>query len=155
MTQDQIREIAWIAWKGAANAFRMYPDNKHTFTDYWDGAKNQFDQFKTPAPPPAGEKMREAVDWFMSTIPLDNGNTYLPGFNESLKALREVMSQPPGNDDVIKKAKVSLIWQMIEEWQDARSGEDIHAPLVSYNEIEADLYEWLEKIDPNPTPPNK
>lgn len=32
-----IKEVAWEAWKSAANAFRMYPDNKHTFADYWDG----------------------------------------------------------------------------------------------------------------------
>jgi len=44
--EDIIREIAYIAWKAAANAHRMYPDNKHTFTDYWDAAKTQFDKFK-------------------------------------------------------------------------------------------------------------
>lgn len=48
MNQEQVREIAWIAWKGAANAFRMYPDNKHTFTDYWNAAKDQFTAYSTP-----------------------------------------------------------------------------------------------------------
>jgi hypothetical protein len=48
MTEDQIKEIAGIAWKGAANAHRLYPNNKHTFSDYWEGAKSQFDQFSTP-----------------------------------------------------------------------------------------------------------
>lgn len=43
MDKQKIKEIASIAWKGAANAFRMYPDNKHTFEEYWNGSKNQFD----------------------------------------------------------------------------------------------------------------
>lgn len=28
-------DIAMHAWTNAANAYRMYPDNKHNFTDYW------------------------------------------------------------------------------------------------------------------------
>jgi hypothetical protein len=44
---ETIRQIAMMAWQGAANAFRMYPENKHTFSSYWDAAKSQFDQFKT------------------------------------------------------------------------------------------------------------
>jgi len=34
--EDLLREAAWAAWLSAANAYRMYPDNKHTFTDYWN-----------------------------------------------------------------------------------------------------------------------
>lgn len=49
MTQEQkeelVRQIAWVAWKGAANAFRMYPDNKHTFTEYWHGSKPAFNDY--------------------------------------------------------------------------------------------------------------
>ncbi len=45
MTEEQVRQIAWIAWKGAANAHRLYPDNKHTFTEYWDAAKEQYKEF--------------------------------------------------------------------------------------------------------------
>jgi len=33
------RTIAHAAWTAAANAFRMYPDNKHTFSNYWETAK--------------------------------------------------------------------------------------------------------------------
>lgn len=33
---EQARLIAYEAWKSAANAYRMYPDNKHTFDDYWE-----------------------------------------------------------------------------------------------------------------------
>lgn len=33
------RTIAYAAWTAAANAFRMYPDNKHTFSNYWETAK--------------------------------------------------------------------------------------------------------------------
>lgn len=29
------KDIAFKAWKAAANAFRLYPNNKHTFSDYW------------------------------------------------------------------------------------------------------------------------
>lgn len=28
MTKENVKEIASIAWKGAANAHRMYPDKK-------------------------------------------------------------------------------------------------------------------------------
>jgi hypothetical protein len=40
-----VQDIAGIAWKGAANAFRMYPENKHTFAAYWDASKSQFNKF--------------------------------------------------------------------------------------------------------------
>lgn len=42
MTKEEVKEIAYLAWKGAANAHRLYPDNKHTFTEYWSGAEDQF-----------------------------------------------------------------------------------------------------------------
>lgn len=45
MTKEDVKLIASIAWKGAANAHRMYPDNKHTFAEYWDGAESQFSDF--------------------------------------------------------------------------------------------------------------
>lgn len=44
--EELTKQIAWMAWKGAANSFRLYPDNNHTFTDYWAGAESQFDEFK-------------------------------------------------------------------------------------------------------------
>ena len=37
-TEDR-RTTAYAAWRAAADAFRMYPDNKHTFSDYWETAK--------------------------------------------------------------------------------------------------------------------
>ncbi len=48
MTTEEIKEIAYIAWKGAANAHRMYPENKHTFSEYWRGAESQFNRFMKP-----------------------------------------------------------------------------------------------------------
>jgi hypothetical protein len=33
------RQIAYAAWRAAADAFRMYPDNKHTFSDYWEAVQ--------------------------------------------------------------------------------------------------------------------
>jgi hypothetical protein len=43
--EDIVKEIAWLAWKSAAWSYRMTPDAKHTFTDYWGSAKDQYDQF--------------------------------------------------------------------------------------------------------------
>jgi hypothetical protein len=48
MTNENVKEIASIAWKGAANAHRMYPENKHTFSEYWNGAESQFNKFCQP-----------------------------------------------------------------------------------------------------------
>ena len=45
MTNENVKEIASIAWKGAANAHRMYPDNKHTFNEYWIESESQFNKF--------------------------------------------------------------------------------------------------------------
>lgn len=45
ISEEKVKEIAWIAWKGAANAYRMYPENKHTFSEYWDAAKTQFEDY--------------------------------------------------------------------------------------------------------------
>ncbi len=45
MDKQKLKEIANMAWRGAANAFRMYPNNKHTFVDYWTGSESQFDQY--------------------------------------------------------------------------------------------------------------
>lgn len=42
---ERIRAIAAKAWQGAANAHRMYPQNKHTFSNYWDAAASQFKEF--------------------------------------------------------------------------------------------------------------
>ena len=39
MTEERLKEIAATIWKDCANAHRMYPDNKHTFADYWDRSK--------------------------------------------------------------------------------------------------------------------
>jgi len=33
------RTVAYAAWRAAADAFRMYPDSKHTFSDYWETVK--------------------------------------------------------------------------------------------------------------------
>lgn len=48
--EERIKEIAGLAWRGAANAFRMYPNNKHTFSNYWESAKNQFKEFEQSQP---------------------------------------------------------------------------------------------------------
>ncbi len=60
--EKTVRQIAAIVWKGAANAYRLYPDNKHTFVGYWDAAKSQFDEFiqSLPSPDPAPPVESEA-----------------------------------------------------------------------------------------------
>jgi len=39
---EEIKEIAYKAWRAAANAHRMYPENKHTFTEYWILAEEEY-----------------------------------------------------------------------------------------------------------------
>lgn len=34
--KHKARELMWIAWKAGYNSCRMYPDQKHTFIDFWD-----------------------------------------------------------------------------------------------------------------------
>jgi hypothetical protein len=43
--EERVKEIANQAWKDCANAHRLYPDNKHTFTEYWESAKDQYESF--------------------------------------------------------------------------------------------------------------
>lgn len=50
----------------------------------------------------------------------------------------------------IKKVKIELLWELIEEWQMERDPHiDINESVLSYNDIEVSLYEKLEKIDPS------
>lgn len=50
----------------------------------------------------------------------------------------------------IKKIKLDLLWELIEEWQCARDGEeDINEPKFSFNDIEISFYDKIEKIDPS------
>lgn len=61
--EERIKEIAGLAWKGAANAFRMYPDSKHTFSSYWESAKDQFKEFEQSQP--TKEQIRTAIADYM------------------------------------------------------------------------------------------
>lgn len=55
-----------------------------------------------------------------------------------------------------KKVKISLLWELIEDWQLAREvGDDIHVPKFSFNDIEISFYDKMEEIDPTPPPNNK
>jgi len=63
MEKETIKQIAAIAWKGAANSFRMYPDSMHTFSNYWSGAENQFKEFMTDT---NDEKIKQLVDNYCS-----------------------------------------------------------------------------------------
>lgn len=46
------------------------------------------------------------------------------------------------NAEQIKKEKIALIWEMIMNWQDADDDQ------FTKQDIEVDLYAWLEKVDP-------
>lgn len=64
--KDVVKLIAYKAWVGAANAYRLYPDNKHTFIEYWDNAKELYNDevkliaSKYSASPPDAGKEQEA-----------------------------------------------------------------------------------------------
>lgn len=50
-----------------------------------------------------------------------------------------------------KEQKVKLLWEMIEEWQDARDSDQpeyLSKERFSFVDIENDFYEKLQKIDP-------
>ena len=38
IAEDIVREIAFIVFRDTANAYRLYPENKHTFAEYWETA---------------------------------------------------------------------------------------------------------------------
>ena len=49
----------------------------------------------------------------------------------------------------VKKIKISLLWELIEDWQSAREqGEDIHQPKFSFNDIEVEFYNKMQDIEP-------
>lgn len=51
--EQMIRELIYIGFAQAAGAFRLYPDNKHTFADHSDylmkEGKKIYDKFASPA----------------------------------------------------------------------------------------------------------
>lgn len=54
----------------------------------------------------------------------------------------------PAMEQYAKEEKINLIWEMINENQSADEG------TYTKNDIEVDLYAWLEKIDPKSQSPN-
>lgn len=49
----------------------------------------------------------------------------------------------------IKKVKIDLLWELIQDWQDAREkAENIHTPKFSFNDIEVELYNKMQQIEP-------
>jgi len=106
MAEQTIKEIAGIAWKGAANAFRMYPENKHTFFGYWDAAKNQFAGYSAHPPAPAG--MEEAVRGIMEQC-IRYRNSEIEkhrtgsGLNFAINLMQELLaSTPPAKEQTSK-----------------------------------------------------
>jgi hypothetical protein len=93
-----------------------------------------------------------------------NTNQIPPGNEEEYeKQLDHMVSQGKATSTPInpsepeeRRIKVALIWEMIEDWQMSReSDEDINEPKFSYQDIEMELYEWLEKVDPLAKPFSK
>ncbi len=63
MIEETIKQIASIAWKGAANAHKNYSDNQHTFVKYWEGAEPQFDELKKQLLEQHEAEMVEFMNW--------------------------------------------------------------------------------------------
>lgn len=52
-----------------------------------------------------------------------------------------------GKEKIETEARLNLIWDMIEEWQMSRDKDaDIDEEKFSYQDIEHDLYQWMEKM---------
>lgn len=51
-----------------------------------------YTHYLQPIKLPDAERLRESAIAFMSTIPIDNNNIYLVGFDEALKKLREALA---------------------------------------------------------------
>jgi hypothetical protein len=66
--EEFVRQVAFMAWRGAANAFRLYPNNKHTFAEYWGSSKPLFAEFIEPiqiASAKEGEKDATRLKWLV------------------------------------------------------------------------------------------
>lgn len=74
-TAEEVQSIAWKAWTAAANAYRMYPNNKHAFSDHWAATKQEYiEQFsrptqQTPTQEDQMEKSLRLLDKFMKEKP--------------------------------------------------------------------------------------
>jgi hypothetical protein len=44
--EELVKQIAWMAWTAAANAYRLYPEHTYSFTKYWEAAKSQYSEFE-------------------------------------------------------------------------------------------------------------
>ena len=42
--EDEVREMMRFAWKAAQNAYLLYPDSKHTFSDFWHDAGKKYNE---------------------------------------------------------------------------------------------------------------
>ncbi len=42
--EDEARQMMRFAWKAAQNAYLLYPDNKHTFSDFWDYSGKKYNE---------------------------------------------------------------------------------------------------------------
>lgn len=97
MTKETIKEIASMAWSDAANAYRMYPNNKHTFGDYWHNAKGFYDKFPTL---PTDQQLQ---DMAMAKFPVEK-DEFGEDWNEKdrdkcLQALRDLVKVMGGQDE--------------------------------------------------------
>lgn len=56
--EDFVRSISYHAWTAAANAHRLYPENKHTFIDFWESSQEDINLFLTKFNPLNSNKVR-------------------------------------------------------------------------------------------------
>ena len=67
--------------------------------------------------------------------------------NKRWQNLKAGYAAAPAYDE--KKIKLKLLWELIEDWQDARDeNEDINEEKFSFNDIEISFYDKMEQIDP-------
>jgi hypothetical protein len=55
-----------------------------------------------------------------------------------------------------KKIETDLLWELIQDWQDARDSNDeeyLSKERFSFSDIEVDLYDWLKKADERESAP--
>lgn len=82
--EEILRELAYKAWRFAANAYRLYPENKHTFSDYSNTImKNHvietIEELNAPAP-----LQDEYLDWLDKQMAEAEERTHNP--DDFLKA---------------------------------------------------------------------
>ena len=62
MTESLIREIAADVWNNAVNSYRMYPNNKHTFAEFWNRSRDLFIELYAQQPQKVEQEEEKPTD---------------------------------------------------------------------------------------------